>query len=204
MTTTRQPFRAAVVGTAFSDVRRRAEKSMGAFAVEAAHKAVADSGLDLHDIDGLAVYPSASRLSPGDVDGVDIVGAGHMARALGLKDLRWVCDQNPGSMLGSFIEAVNAVVAGLCECVLVWRAMYHPPAGRGQYNVTHTPVASGMREFSAPFGITHPVLTFALPYSEYMARYGARREHMATRIVNNRRNANLNPEAIWYGQFRTT
>jgi acetyl-CoA acetyltransferase len=40
----------------------------------------------------------------------------------------------------------------------------------------------------------------AIPYSRYLALYGATREHMATFIVNNRKNASINPDAVFYGR----
>jgi acetyl-CoA acetyltransferase len=59
---------------------------------------------------------------------------------------------------------------------------------------------SGDAQFTAPWGLGHAVAAAALPYSRYMARYGATREDMATFIVRNRANAAVNPDAMFFGQ----
>jgi hypothetical protein len=51
----------AVSGVGFSRVTRSAEVPLAAHALEAVKGAVADSGLALGDIDGLATYPSCRR-----------------------------------------------------------------------------------------------------------------------------------------------
>jgi acetyl-CoA acetyltransferase len=42
-------------------------------------------------------------------------------------------------------------------------------------------------------------MQYAMPYSRYLAIFGARREHMASFIVGNRANAQLNPESVFRG-----
>src|SRR5262249_20223719 len=49
-----------------------------------------------------------------------------------------------------------------------------------------------------PWGFGQTVVNFALPYSRYMGRYGATREHLATFVVRNRANAAMNPDAVFY------
>jgi acetyl-CoA acetyltransferase len=73
--------------------------------------------------------------------------------------------------------------------------MFSPP---GAFGIADVRVATGDSQFTAPYGLSNTVMMWAVPYSRYMARYGATREHLATFIVNNRRNTNLNPEAVFY------
>jgi acetyl-CoA acetyltransferase len=117
-----------------------------------------------------------------------------MKTALKLKELRWATTVY-NSFIGSVVEAANAVAAGACRRVLVWRAMHNPPGNFGRYI---QPSAGGDDQFMAPYGLADFVSAFALPYSRYMALYGATREHMATFSVNNRLNAAANPDAIFY------
>jgi acetyl-CoA acetyltransferase len=186
----------AVVGTGFSEVSRRAAVGVGSLAAEACRRAIAEAGLRVRDIDGIATYPNPSRVGAGNTDGVDFVDVGYIARALDLKQLRWHCSVTQGTVTAALIQAVNAVAAGACDYALVWRAMHNPP---NFHNVLPATRAPGASQFNAPYGLSGPA-PFALPYARYLAKYGATREHLATFVVNNRRNATLNPEAIFRDQ----
>ena len=187
----------AIVGVAYSKVARHADVSVGALAVEACKKAIDDAGLKVSDIDGLSVYPNPSRLEAGTVDGVDFVGVNYIARVLHLKQARWYNSQVQGTLTASLAEAVNAVAVGACDYALVWRAMYSPPGAFGTYTARRSP---GESQFTAPYGLANAIMMFSMPYSRYMAKYGAKREHLATFIVNNRKNGAMNPEGVFYKQ----
>ncbi|MDF3311467.1 hypothetical protein P3H15_41510 [Rhodococcus sp. T2V] len=191
---------AAIVGAAYSTIARRADVEVGVLAVEAILGALTDAGLTVADVDGLSVYPSASRLGAGTVDGVDFVGAGYVARALQLTELRWTAQVTPGSFTGAIVEAANAVAAGVCNTVVVWRAMHNPRVQFGRYDSDE---AVGAEQFRAPYGLANVVMDFALPFSRYLHQYGARPEHMATYLVRNRENAQRNPDAIFRGTSLT-
>lgn len=166
---------------------------VGSLAIDAIRAAAEDAGVALDEIDGLATYPNPSRYGAGAHDGVDFVGASYVARTLGL-DVRWACQVMPGSFVGSVIEAANAVMAGACRYAVAWRAMHNPAGPFGRWEGSE---ARGPEQFTAPYGLANHVMAFALPYSRYLARYGARREDLGAFIVSNRRNASRNPEAIF-------
>ena len=63
----------AVSGVGFSRVTRSAEVPLAAHALEAVQGAVADSGLAVSDIDGLATYPELPATGHAVVDGITIV-----------------------------------------------------------------------------------------------------------------------------------
>ena len=186
--------RTAVVGTAFSEVARRSTRSVGELATEAALRAIEDAGLSVGDIDGLCVYPNPSRLGGTPLDGQDYVSRRYMTHALGTPDIRWSASVQPGSTVGSLIEAANALHAGACRYVLIWRAMHNP---RGAYGTYGSAQAHGPEQFRAPYGLANVVMDFALPYSRYQALYGATREQMATFVVANRQRALGNPDAVF-------
>ena len=189
----------AVVGVGYSKVARHADVSVGALAVEACKKAVDDAGLEMEDIDGISNYPSPSRAGAGTVDGVDFVGINYIGKALNMKQLRWSCSITQGTVTTALIQAANAVATGACNYALVWRAM-HNPEGQG-VGMARAPYASGDSQFMMPYGAGSPIAGMAgFMYSRYMAKYGATREHMATFIVNNRKNASMNPDAVFYNQ----
>ena len=71
----------AVSGVGFSKVTRSAEIPLAAHALEAVKGAVADSGLEMSDIDGLATYPELPATGHAEIDGVTI-GTGNIAAFL--------------------------------------------------------------------------------------------------------------------------
>jgi acetyl-CoA acetyltransferase len=71
----------------------------------------------------------------------------------------------------------------------------HNPGGR--YNVFGQDRVSGLRQFTAPYGLMRGFQFFGGVYRKYMCRYGATRRHMGALIVNNRNNASLNPRAYF-------
>ncbi len=188
--------KAAVVGVGWSKVSRHADVTLGALTVDALKQAVEDAGLTMDQVDGLSNYPNPSRPGAGSVQGVDLVGVNYVARVLGMKQLRWHAEITQGTVTSALSNASTAVPAGACNYALVWRGMFNPP---GHHNVAAAPRAGGDSQFSLPYGLGGPGV-YGMPYSRYMAKYGARREHMATHIVNNRKNASMNPHSVFYGE----
>lgn len=189
--------KAAVAGIGCSAVAVHAEKSLGALAIDACKSAIEDAGLKVEDIDGISNYPNASRIGAGDQDGIDLASVKYIAPALGLKNLRWSCSITTGTILASLVHAMNAVTSGTCNAVLVWRGMYNPAGKFGSFQSTQAPAEA---QFTAPYGYANAVMIFAFAYSQYMAKYGATREHMATYVVNSRENASINPDAVFFGK----
>lgn len=188
--------RVVVSGTGYSRIARHADEPIGLLAVDAALRALDEAGLTADDVDGLANFPAAGHASAGSVDGIDYVGTGYLAGALPARNLRWQASVQPGDFISSMIAAMHAIAAGTCEVVLVWRAMHNPRSR--PYGQVAGPAAVGEYEFTAPYGVGDALSRYAMPYSRYLSKYGASREQMATFVVNNRRNAALNPDAVFY------
>ena len=189
--------RAAAVGVGYSEIERVSQRSLGALTLEAVQRAVADAGLSVEDIDGLATYPEIPVFGNPHTDGVDVVSARYMIRMLGLGGkLRWHT-QTDSLIPNTFIEAVNAVAAGASDCAVVFRAMHNPG---GRYNAYTSDLAQGRHQFTAPYGSHRGYQYYGNSFQRYMHLYGATREHMAALVINNRRNAALNP----YAYFRDT
>jgi len=190
--------RVVISGTAYSPIARHADVPVGLLAVRAARDALAEAGLAPEDVDGLANYPGAGHVGAGSVDGVDFVGSRFMGLMLPATNLRWVGHVEPGDFASAIVAGVQAIAAGTCEVVLVWRAMHNPRNVR--YGVVAAPQAVGDLEFTAPYGIGDALSKYAMPYSRYLAKYGARRAHMATFVEVNRGNAAINPDAVFHGK----
>jgi acetyl-CoA acetyltransferase len=58
--------------------------------------------------------------------------------------------------------------------------------------------AEGDSQFLLPYGAGSTFQYHALAYKRYMAKYDAKREHMAKLVVSQRNNANLNPYSAFY------
>jgi acetyl-CoA acetyltransferase len=185
----------AIVGVGYSQVARRSDHTLGSLAVSACQAAIDDAGLTAEDIDGISNYPQPGTHMSAPVDGIDIVGVSYLSQTMELSNLRWCCSITGGTITAAVVEAVHAVYSGACDYALVWRAMHNPP---GQYGRTSQPRVSGESQFTAPWGFGHNVIRFSLPYSRYMGKYGATREHLATFIARNRANAAENPNAVFY------
>ncbi|TMJ67400.1 MAG: hypothetical protein E6G83_07760, partial [Alphaproteobacteria bacterium] len=116
----------AVSGVGFSKVTRSAEIPLAAHALTAVKEAVADSGLQLSDIDGLATYPELPATGHAEVDGISIVSVNCMMAMLKSSNLSWHIQVGTTNIGGAVQQAVNALIAGVCKYAVVWRAMHNP------------------------------------------------------------------------------
>ena len=120
----------AVSGVGYSKVTRSAELPLAAHALTAVKEAVADSGLQMADIDGLATYPELPATGHAEVDGISVVSVNCMMAMLKLPNLTWHIQVGTTNIGGAVQQAVNALLAGVCKYAVVWRAMHNP---RGTY-----------------------------------------------------------------------
>jgi hypothetical protein len=143
----------AISGVGFSKVTRSAEIPLAAHALTAVKEAVADSGLQLSDIDGLATYPELPATGHAEVDGISIVSVNCMMAMLKLPNLSWHIQVGTTNIGGAVQQAVNALLAGVCKHAVVWRAMHNP---RGTYQNLPGTQAQGAAQFTAPYGFGGP------------------------------------------------
>jgi acetyl-CoA acetyltransferase len=189
--------RVAVAGYAQSPIVRHAGVPLGAIAVDTARAALADAGLTVADVDGFAtgaLFPTAGAHA--SVDGVSVVTSNWLAEALGVNPRFAAGFQGYGQIPGSVTLAVNAIATGAADVVLLHRALHNPPRGRYHANpMTHAP---GAAQWTAPQGFWGPLSMIALPYTEYLQRYGATRAAMANVVVEARANGARIPWSYWY------
>jgi acetyl-CoA acetyltransferase len=186
----------AVVGYAQSPILRHAGRPVGAIAVDVAREAIADAGLDVKDVDGFttgALLPTAGDHAV--VDGVSTVSANWLAQHLGVLPRYATGFQGYGQLPGAVALAVNALVSGAADHVLVHRAL-HNPAGR--YHGTARHEARGAEQWTMPQGYFGPLAMIALPTTEYMQRYRATRESLGAVVVEARKNGARLPWSHWY------
>src|SRR5207245_9468913 len=111
-------------------------------------------------------------------------------------EIRWDAQIETGMIASPIIEAANALIAGVCDYVLVWRAM-HRPGPRPSAGGGGAARVSGDAQFMAPWGCNTIIQWHALAWQRYMHRYGATRDALAALALNSRRNANLNSRAFF-------
>ncbi len=186
----------AVSGVGFSKVTRSAEIPLAAHALAAVKEAVADSGLQMSDIDGLATYPELPATGHAEVDGISIVSVNCMMAMLKLPDLGWHIQVGTTNIGGAVQQAANALLAGVCKYAVVWRAMHNP---RGTYQNLPGAYAQGAAQFTAPYGFGGPGQGMAVAYTRWLERNNQNREKMATLAVTQRRHTQHNPHAYFYG-----
>jgi acetyl-CoA acetyltransferase/uncharacterized OB-fold protein len=184
--------KAVITGIGQSQVGRRLMRSPVDLAVEAVERAVADAGLTLADIDGLATYPGGLGYTGMTEGGVTAVQA-----ALGLNPTWFTSGMETFGPGGSIISAIMAISAGLARHVVcfrtVWESTYTEllKAGKVHMGGGRTTMAHYV------FGATSAAHTLAMVAQRYFHAYGATRETLGWIAINQRANAALNPTAIY-------
>lgn len=180
--------KAAIVGVGELPPTRKTdgESTMGMLA-RCAALALADSGLEKDEIDGLLVGPQVGE-TPQHVPAT-------MAEYLGLMPtMSNVVDLGGASGLGMIWRAGAAIEAGMCAAVLCVIGNHRNP------EAPRSPNRNPIREFDVPFGASGANVSYALLKQAHMAQYGTTDEDFALIAHWARANAQLCPEAIFHGK----
>ncbi|WP_425825293.1 thiolase C-terminal domain-containing protein [Streptomyces fractus] len=188
--------RAALTGTGASRIGRRLGLPPLALTVEACERAVADAGLTLDDIDGLATYPG-SGITAGMGEG----GVTAVEGALGIRPTWHNGGMDTFGPAGSVIAAMLAVAGGLARHVLcfrtVWESTYTRQMREGLRPVPSQDRVTDAAQWVAPFGASPAAIHLAQNAQRHFHEYGTTRETLGWIALNQRANAALNPEAIY-------
>ena len=193
--------RAVISGVGQSQIGRRIYREPLDLTLEAALAAIEDAGLTRADIDGLSTYPGNMDIPPG-FSGVGITDV-HDALRL---ELNWFAGglEAPGQ-LGSVANAIAAVATGLCNHVLCFRTVWEASAqgDRGRAAVTSGGGGGGnyratnFMQWTLPFGAPSASNWIGMMAQRHFHEFGTTREQLAQIPLNARRNAALNPNAIY-------
>jgi acetyl-CoA acetyltransferase len=190
--------RAVISGVGQSQVGRRLGRDGLDLTIDAALAAIADAGLAVADIDGLATYPGGIEGFPG----FSGPGTAEVHDALRLS-LDWHSGSAEGpGQLQAVVNAVMAVSAGLARHVLVYRTVTESTAqgsGRRPGIGIGLSEVSGQQQWSIPFRAYSAANWLALYAQRHFYEFGTTEEQMAQIALNARRNAMLNSAAV----FRT-
>lgn len=183
-------------GIGLSAIERRSRADGVSLAVEAARAAIADAGLDVDDIDGVATV--------GEAPLTDVVAA------VGLTPT-WTGDplSSVGGSMAGVHDACRAVAAGRARHVLVYRSvamMGGNVASGGQSEAA----AAARRALQAEMPDLDELVAYhaysavnwvAMHARRHMHLYGTTREQMGWVAVSGRRHASRNPRAIYRDPF---
>lgn len=180
-----------------------------ALACQVIQAAVADAGLDLDDVDGLASFAE------------DRNEAVFLAAELGLPALRFanmVWMPGGGGGCAAVGNAAMAVETGQAEVVVVYRSLCQGQFFRfGQAGrdvaappdpapPTVQPASSlllASMGFALPYGLVMAAAAYALPTRRHMHRYGTTSEQLGAIAVTFREHASRNPRAVMGGRPMT-
>lgn len=186
---------AAIAGIGQTEFSKESGRSELQLAAECARAACEDAGVNPQDIDGMITFT---------IDNSDEIG---LARCLGVKDLAYTT-RIPGggaAAAATLYQAMALVNAGLCNNVLIWRAMNE----RSQYRFGQNPTdmkgytgghGTGTLLWCIPFGAMTPASWAGLAARPYMNKYGVTNEDLGRVSVVQRKHAATNPNAWFYGK----
>jgi acetyl-CoA acetyltransferase len=204
--------RAHIVGVGESKYTRWGkigEATEHALACQAIQRAVADAGLSMDDVDGLASFAE------------DRNEAVFLAAELGLPALRFgnmVWMPGGGGGCAAVANAGMAVETGQAEVVVVYRSLCQgqffrfgsagrhaaapaesePPTLRQANSLLLASMG-----FAMPYGLLMAAAAYALPTRRHMHLYGTTSEQLGMIAVAFRENANRNPRAVMGGRPMT-
>lgn len=194
--TDRFEHRAIISGIGQSAVGRRLDRTDLDLTLEASLQAIADAGLTVADIDGIATYPGAGG-GPGGFAGP---GSPEVQDALRLS-VNWHRGGIEGAaQMSAIIDAAMAVACGLARHVLVYRTVTEASAqgGGGRQGIgTGIPEIGGAQQWTIPFRAYSAACWLALNANRHFSVYGTTREQLGMIPVTQRRNAALNPKAVY-------
>ena len=153
---------------------------------EAAHAAVADAGLGMRDIDGLATASVGATM-----------WALPVSEYLGLQP-KFVDSTMLGgsSFVSHMMPAALALNAGLCDAVLVCYGSTQRTSTFGRKEIAKVRPMLDPQPYEYPYQPAMPVSAYALAAARHMHQYGTTREQLAAVAVAARQWARLNPEAF--------
>ncbi|MEY2425686.1 MAG: hypothetical protein QOI61_1258, partial [Actinomycetota bacterium] len=199
--------RSIISGIGQSDIGRKLGRTELDLTLDAARAAIADAGLSVDDIDGLAAYPGAMMGGPGGFAGP---GTPSVQDAMRLK-LNWHSGGGEGpAQIQAVINAVMAVGAGLARHVLVYRTVTESTAqgegGRAGIGLPGSgmggggggaPKMGGTFQWLIPMRAYSAACWLAMCAQRHMHEFGTTQEQLAQIALNGRRHAGRNPNAIF-------
>ncbi|MCU1458460.1 MAG: acetyl-CoA acetyltransferase [Actinomycetia bacterium] len=192
--------RSVITGIGQSAVGRRLGVDPLELTLDSVLDAIEDAGLTTKDIDGVSTYPGPMDNPPG----FSGAGAYDIMEALRLNVGWYGSGLETSGQLGSVINACLAVGAGLANHVVCFRSVWEGSAqgagGRAAVMPGGTPGSArvgGFLQWTLPYRAPSAAIWIALYARAHMEKYGTTEAQLAQIAINSRKNAALNPKAIY-------
>ena len=178
--------RAAIVGVGYTPFTPDSGVSTLTLAADAILAALADAGLSVADVDGIATHRVGDSVPPWVA-----------APALGIRTVNWFHDQFGGGSVSHAVigQAALAVAAGVADVVVCYRAIN----ARSEFRMGGT----GRRgapmfdtQYQVPYGYFAPPQQFAMFTRAHMIKYGTTHEQLGQVAVTQRGHARHNERAL--------
>src|SRR5262249_4532520 len=170
----------AVVGAATAGIGWESQQSVAEVMAEATHRALADAGLGVRDVDGVfAVTPYYWMASV------------TLAEQLGIQPRVTDSTHIGGASVVAHVgHAVRSIVSGQCEvAVIAYASTQRTDAGK-------LVTGADILPYERPYGPLFPISGYAMVTQRHMHEYGTTREQLAQVTVSASELASLNPEAL--------
>jgi len=178
--------RVAIAGIGYTEFSKNSKVSTLTLATRAIAAAVADAGLEMDDVDGLATHRVGDSALPATV-----------VHALGLRDPKWLLDLFGGGSASHSVvgQAALAIAAGVADTVVCYRAIN----ARSEFRMGGTGrplVDAAETQYQAPYGYMAPPQQFAMMARAHMEKYGTTAEQLGAVAVTQRGHAAMNERAM--------
>ena len=193
----KQDFSAVISGVGKSAIGRPIDRSPLDLTLDAVLSALADAGLNPGDIDGISTWPGYAK----EPAGFSPVAIADIKESLRL-ELNWYCGgmEQPGQF-AAIANACAAVSTGMANHIIVFRTIAEASAQaemrKSPPKMTEPPKADSRYQWQLPFDALSTVNWVALYAQRHFHDYGTTREQLAQIALNARRNAQLNPDALF-------
>ena len=128
--------------------------------------------------------------------------ASRLAAALGIRRLRATTMQWGGGGGGCCAAVANgaaSIVAGLADCVVVFRSLAQGQYGRFGHT-SGVDTVLGEKAYLMPYGVLTPPQRFAMRVRRFMHEHGVRQEALRAIAMASYHHAQANPRAVMYGK----
>lgn len=160
-------------------------------ALRAILAACRDAGVDPRDIDGFASF-SDDRSEPP-----------RLASALGIRELRFSNMQwggGGGGVSAAVANAAAAIVAGMADCVVVFRSLAQGQHARfGRSSGART--IAGDLALQVPYGAMTPAQRYSMKVTRYMHEHGIGPQALRAIAMASYHHAQSNPRAVMQGRL---
>jgi acetyl-CoA acetyltransferase len=184
---------AYITGVGLSQIGQKLTRHPLLLTLDALKEAMAEAGLTIDQIDGVATYPGrmAGYL------GFSPVGTDEVIEGFGIK-ARWRMGSGEiSAQLGAIAAAADAVKAGHARHVMCFRTVYEAAAMArpDEYPMPRRGRVDGFSQWFAPYNAS--AVNWTAQYAmRHVKKYGLTREQLAQIALNDRKNAMLNPRAL--------